>query len=273
MRAVSVRTWVLFGIGLLGAIVMGFVGWLHPFGEAGTLAVVDWGSAAINGYCAALVFSVAFGFKPGEAVRRPWMLMAIAVALNAVADAIYAYIEVVLKADAYPSIADVPYLAEYAFLFAAILLAARAYRGFFDWRPPLVKAVVASLVVLGGVYLLLLRPYILPASPEDLTLLGKIVSTAYPVLDVVMVFGPVVYLAMLMSNFGKALVVWPWRVVAVGALLLAVTDSWFAYVDWAGLSRAVTSFTDSGWMIANAFFALGALIAHDVFTRPSAPQS
>ncbi|TLM80425.1 MAG: hypothetical protein FDZ75_08370, partial [Actinobacteria bacterium] len=234
MIKVSARSWVLFGIAMLGALAMGLVGWLRPFGEAGSLVVVDWGSAVVNAFCAALVFSVAFGFKPGEAVRLPWMLMGIAVAMNAVGDAIYAYYEVVLKVDAYPSIADVPYVAEYGFLFAAIMLTTRAYRGFFDWRAPLVKAVAAALVVLAGVYLLLLRPYILPAGPDELTMMGKIVSTAYPVLDVVLVFGPVVYLAMLMSNFGKALVVWPWRMVAIGALVLAVTDSWYSYADWAG---------------------------------------
>lgn len=256
---------MLVGAAFLVTVAISLIGWLQIFGEDIALAVVDWGGMLVNAYCAALVFSVAFSFKPGERVRRPWMFVGIAVALNAIGDGIYAYYEVVAKTEPYPSLADVPYFAEYAFLLAAILIASSAYRGLVNRRGPYLKALAGSAVVGAVVYFALLRPFILPAGPEDLTLAGKIVSTAYPVMDVLFVFGPALYLVLLISQLGAAQITWPWKAVVSGAFMYAVTDSWYSYADWAGIPRAVSAVTDSGWMIANTLFALGALIAYDVF--------
>lgn len=151
------------------------------------------------------------------------------------------------------------------FFTAGIAVAVRGYRGFIDIRKPVVYGGAVAGLGAALVYLTVLRPYVFAAGPDELSVLGVVVSTLYPIGDVVFMLAPTVTLALVIGKLGGGRLAWPWWPVIVGALVFAATDSFYSYADWAGLGT--TALIDLGWIGAQTLFALGALVARDVF-RP-----
>lgn len=208
---------------------------------------------------AAVILYVALAIGASQSVGRQWLLIGLGVAMFAVGDIIWTTFDLFLEIDPYPSIADLFYTAEYVFFVAAIVLAIRSYSGLVKTgRPVLIGAIVAVLGV-GVVYFLLLKPYIFP----DTSGLELVVSTLYPVGDVVLMLAPAVSLALVVAQLGAGRLARPWWFVVVGALVFAFADSFYAYADWAG--TGLTPAMDMGWLVANMLFAIAALVARRVF--------
>ena len=74
---------------------------------------------------------------------------------------------------------------------------------------------------------------------------------------------PAVTLALVIRQLGAGRLAWPWWIVVVGALVFAVADSLYSYVDWSGAGSS--TLLDLGWMSANLLFAVAALVARDVY--------
>ncbi|MRR12011.1 hypothetical protein EG835_05975 [bacterium] len=209
---------------------------------------------------AAVILFVAFSVGVSQSVGRQWLLLGVGVAMFALGDIAWTAFELFLGIDPYPSIADVFYTAEYVFFLAAIVLAVRAYSGLVKIKRPVLVGAVVAVVGTAVVYLLLLRPYIF----ADSTGLELIVSTLYPVGDVVLMLAPAVTLALVVAQLGAGRLARPWWVVVAGALVFAFADSFYSYADWAG--TGLTAAMDMGWLVANMLFAMAALVARRVFS-------
>lgn len=232
--------------------------------EAAGNTVYIWG-ILYSPIAAIIIFAVAFGFGKGDSIRTQWMLMGVAVTVYAIGDFAWTYIDLVLGLDPYPSIADLFYTLEYAFFLAAIVLAIRSYRAVVDIKMPIIIGAIVGLVGIGLSYFFVLGPYILPAGPDELSAMGKFVGVLYSVGDIAFMLAPAVALALTVSKLGKGRFAWPWWIVVVGALLFALTDTWFTYADWAG--EGGTAIMDVGWILANVLFAIAAMVARDVYRR------
>lgn len=208
---------------------------------------------------AAVVLFVAFSVGISESVGRQWLLIGLGVAMFAVGDILWTTFELFLGIDPYPSVADIFYTAEYIFFLAAIALAIRSYSGLVKTGRPVMIGAVVALVATGLVYVLLLKPYIF----ADSSGLELVVSTLYPVGDVVFMLAPAVSLALVVAQLGAGRLARPWWFVVAGALVFAFADSFYAYADWAG--TGLTPAMDMGWLVANMLFAVAALVARRVF--------
>lgn len=213
---------------------------------------------------AIVILAVAVHIGTRQSVGKQWLLLGLGVTMYAIGDVIWTILELFMGKSPYPSLADVFYVAEYAFFLAAIVLAIRSYRGLVKVGRPTLVALAVAILGLGFVYVLLLRPYIFPGAAE-LGVLGVIVSTLYPVADVVLMLAPAVALALVVAQLGAGKLARPWWVVVGGALAYALTDSLYSYADWAG--TGLTATMDMGWIFANMLFAMASLVALRIYAE------
>lgn len=212
---------------------------------------------------ATIVLHVALSLGYRESVGRQWLLIGLGVAAFAVGDIVWMIIELGLGQDPYPSIADIFYPMQYVFFIAGIALAIRGYRSFVNIKPPMLMGALVAIASVGTVYATVLRPYVFPAGADELTVVGKLVSTLYPVGDVLFMLAPAVTLALVIRQLGTGRFAWPWWFIVAGAIVFAAADSFYSYADWAGIGT--TALIDLGWIGAQLLFALGALVARDVY--------
>lgn len=230
--------------------------------ERAYTAVSDFGEVAVVLLAAVVVLRTALSFGKGEAVRRYWLLIGGAVAMYCVGDAIWAYVEVVQGKDPFPGPSDFFYVGQYVLLFAGVLMAALAYRRMVDVRAPLLTALGVSIVFAGVLYQFLLKDVIADTSTPDF--FNKGLSVFYPLADVFLALLPALFIAFVAWRLGRGSFGWPWWPVALGLVLLAVSDAGFAYLDWNELYHP-GHIVDVGWMLTHGLIATGALVARDVF--------
>lgn len=115
-----------------------------------------------------------------------WLLVGIAVAMYAIGDLVWAYIEVILQADTYPSLADAAYLSFYVYFIAGIfILPARMLKPNEQLRLVLDMGIVAvsSLLLF---WTMLFSPILRSGDTNSFSLF---VTLAYPTMDMVLLLG------------------------------------------------------------------------------------
>jgi diguanylate cyclase (GGDEF)-like protein/PAS domain S-box-containing protein len=155
--------------------------------------------------------------------RRAWLVLGIAFIAYWTGDVLWLYYENILGSAPFPSWADAGYLTYYPLLFLGLLLFPTAPRG-----GQVLKFWLDSMtVLLGGgmvIWYLLLRPI---AQAEDSTALLTTLSLAYPVGDLVLLFGITnVVLRRPLAVSSQAL-----AILAVGLLMFVVADVAFGYMS------------------------------------------
>ncbi len=251
----------------LGALLT-LYGFLNSLSYAGTLSegagtAVYLLGTALAVLPAGIMLWVAFSIGVRQSVGRQWLLLALATTSFALGDIAWTVIELVLGLDPYPSLADLFYPLQYVFFLAAIVIAISSYRGFVDIKRPLILGTIVAIVSATLVYMVVLRPYVFAAGADELGVAGLIVSTLYPLADVMIMLAPTVALALVMGQLGAGRFAWPWWIVIAGALVFAVTDSVFSYTDWAGIGT--TTLLDLGWIAALMLFSIASMVARDVY--------
>jgi len=211
---------------VLTAYVVLFVVWLFvrwPFGEhvvlIDNLAFIPMSLAA-----GALAWRAASQRQLDARTRRAWLVLGIAFIAYWTGDVLWLYYENILGSAPFPSWADAGYLSYYPLLFLGLLLFPTAPRG----GGQVLKFWLDSMtVLLGGgmvIWYLLLRPI---AQAEDSSALVTTLSLAYPVGDLVVLFGITnVVLRRPLAVSSRAL-----AVLAFGVLLFVVADVAFGYMS------------------------------------------
>jgi hypothetical protein len=262
ISANTVRIAAILFILLVAFHVLNTLSYADKLSETMANAVYVFG-IALQPLCAIIALWVALKIGWSESVGRQWTLVAAGVAAFAIGDIVWAVIELGMGLDPYPSIADFFYPLEYVLFVVAIILAIRSYAGLVKTRTPVLVGGALGAVGVGVVYLALLKPYIFPAGPDELDAIGKFVSTLYPVGDIVFMFGPAITLGLVIRQLGAGRFAWPWWIIVVGALIFALTDSYYAYADWSG--SGMTAAMDLGWISTHMLFACAVLVARDVY--------
>lgn len=258
MRIFSSRTsaflLVAFGLVIAIAFSIAIVGT-----DTFAMGASDIGEAIIVTACAAVIFMAARRFGPGP-LQRNWMLVGTGVALFAVGDIVWSVLELAMgNAVPYPSAADIFYVLEYVFLGAGLALAGLAYRTIVDVRRPVIISAVVTAVMALGMWFAFISPLIVAGTWNAETIL----SSVYPLADVIFLFGPTLMIVLVIAQLGGGRLGWPWWSVGAGVLILAVTDSVYSYLTAIDVYRSGTPL-DYGWMIGHIAIALGALIADDL---------
>jgi diguanylate cyclase (GGDEF)-like protein len=185
-------------------------------------------------------------------VRAAWMLFATGVALNALGSLVETMASRVFGvADPFPGIADAFYLALYPALIGGALLVIRRATTGRDWG-----AIVDSTTITTGVGLLSWVFVIHPAAVDPaLSLLGHIVSIAYPV-------GDVVVLAMLVRLLmGGAARNPSFRLVTAAMVVFLGGDAAWAFISYIGWEppSAVGRLLGAVFLLAYACFGMAGL--------------
>lgn len=195
-------------------------------------------------YLAAACSALLAGFL-GLAHRRPvltsaWALILAGFAGWVAGDLVWTLETVVIQVDSYPLFSDVVYLSSYGVLAIGCLKLVRRRQGEKD-----VEALLDALIVAGGVGVVAAVFLIVPSAEDSsLTLLGKLVSSAYPLADVVLV----AVLLRMWASPGAQTVSFRLLVAAVAATL-AGDASWNVHVLISG-DFGATLLHEALWLAA-----------------------
>ncbi|HEX6678258.1 MAG TPA: sensor histidine kinase [Actinomycetes bacterium] len=178
----------------------------------------------------------------------PWVLFGTGLASYATADVIFYTYQDILHRDVFPSLADVFYLAAYPFLMGGLLLLIR-YRSPGADRASLLDALVTTVGVGVVSWVYLIVPF---ATAPGLTLPERLVSMAYPVMDVLLLATAV---RLAIDRGPRPLSFW---VLLTGVAALLVTDSLYTAIQLGG-GYHTGSPIDVGWMAWYACWGAAAL--------------
>lgn len=193
--------------------------------------------------------------------RRPgalaWWMFSAAMGMYSFAQTAWAVIDQIITHGhaPVPSLADLGYLLQYPFFFAALALLPGASR---QGQPAItrVKVVLDSLLLMAAgtalSWYFILAPFYLQSSQS---VLGKAVNLAYPVGDLGLLFGlAVVGTRQGARDTGRIAL----RILITAIIFLIIADSWFLYLELYSTNHAGDP-PDGFWIVCYLLFALAGL--------------
>jgi signal transduction histidine kinase len=252
----------LAGIMIFGA-VFAWLLWSGDLGRRATVALDDLSQAG-----AALIaagFATRAALRSSGRVRAGWALLAAAMFAWGAGQAIWSLEEVFLRiAIPSPSISDLGYLAAIPLEVAAVLT--------FPFTPgrfgAILRMLLDGLLIATALflisYLLVLQQVIQASHSSNL---GLALNVAYPVGDVATC--AVVFLAL--SRSGRRLRL-PMAILGAAFVLIAVSDSFFAYATAAGFYASGT-WLDAGWVLGYLLVGLAAAVAGPGAASPASDEA
>jgi diguanylate cyclase (GGDEF)-like protein len=185
-----------------------------------------------------------------RATRKAWRLIGLSFFAWWFGDVVWFWFEVVRHSSPFPSLADAGYLSFYPLLLWGLLTLPGAPRAALDRMKVWLDA---GTVLLGGtmaVWYVVIQPTV---AEHESHLLNKVLSVAYPVGDLVVVFG----LAMMLLRRPASASVAALRLLVVGASVFVVADVTYARLNLSN-SYNGPGVPDIFWMIALFFMLAGA---------------
>jgi hypothetical protein len=198
-------------------------------------------------------------FESGETLRVVWGLLALGMLLWTVGEALWAYYELVLEEDPYPSLADAAWVLGYIPLGIGLFLRFRSLRTVPNRIELLEIGSAFGLLVIVSVIFV-----IEPIVTADYDPIELFVGALYPIGDLVIAFVALLSVFVLSGGeFSR-----PWLIIAVGFLTVSVADQLFSYADWKGtyLSGAdsgtnlITALVDIPYFASYVIIGLGAAL-------------
>jgi diguanylate cyclase (GGDEF)-like protein len=176
-------------------------------------------------------------------------LISLGLLCYAVGDGVWCFYEQVLHKSPFPSYADIGYFSSTVSLIAGILLTPRRKVPVGLRGRVLLDALMIMAALVTFSWYFTLGPTVIGA---DGTVLAKVLTTAYPLLDLVMLFCVLVITA----HPGEAKIVGVRRLLCLGLLSFVAADYAFAYVSLK--TTYTTGAIDAGWVTANLLIGFGA---------------
>jgi diguanylate cyclase len=191
------------------------------------LRIYDLSIIVIAGFSAVLSLLLARSYRPGEVLRRIWLFLGIGLLLWTVGEAIWAYFELILQVDPYPSPADYVWLVGYIPLFAALYLRFHSL-GTTPERSRLMTLIVVFGVLVALVSYLVLLPMMQEPESEPF---AQFIGVMYPLGDLAVALGAMLIFLVLTGGALSR----PWMMIAAGFIIVSVADLFYTYADWQGL--------------------------------------
>ncbi len=190
-----------------------------------------------------------------ERARRGWLLIGLGCLSWGAGEAIWSFYEIVLdQSGPFPSWADVAYLGSVPLLLAGILVltappnhSARLRRGLDSLAVVAAAGALSWHFVIGPIY-----------AVSDATDLEKVLTSAYPLSDLALLFALAMSVPRLMRDRAGHVL----GVFGAGMLIFLLADSGFAYLETAG-GYTSGSIVDLGWVAATCLFAHAAYLQYE----------
>jgi hypothetical protein len=162
-----------------------------------------------------------------DPIKRIWWLLGIGLALWAIAEAVWTLLLLMGDEIPYPSIADILWVAGYAFFFLPFFLLYRLLK-----IDPSSK-IIAIVFGIAIIYVAVVTVYVIAPVVQDpgSSLLEKTLGALYLIGDLTVVLGASFLALALMGGAFS----WVWTFIAVGFLFQSLSDTLFTYADWNGL--------------------------------------
>jgi len=237
--------WIL--IGALIVQFVGFVAWLAlPDNSPRLLTVVtDIQVLPIRLISALLAWQASRQMGLDARTRQAWLLLGLGFAAFCIGDVIWAWIEIVLEANPFPSLADVGYLSFYPLILAGLLtfplaLRTRGERTKF-WLDALIVAGAGGTILWYFVFL----PALQAVADEPIK---AIFGIGYPIGDLLLLLG----IATVLLRRPDAGTTGALRILAVGTAVMVIGDAGF------GPMALQDDYQSGAW--PDVFWALSALL-------------
>jgi PAS domain S-box-containing protein len=197
-------------------------------------------------------------------LRRAWFLLGLSFLMFLVGNVIWAYLEVVLQVEPFPSLADVFYLAFYPLALWGLL----AMPGAQQNRRESLTLWLDLFSVLTAAAMFVLYFIIIPtAAISSGDLLTQIIASAYPISSLFLTGGMLAILYHRRSPASRPALLF----LLMGMAIFLGADFVFGYSSLIG-TYEVGGWTDAGWNIAQLFFVLAALRPIYPAPVPSEPR-
>jgi diguanylate cyclase (GGDEF)-like protein len=204
----------------------------------------------VNGGAAVAAGLAAWAHRRDRATRRAWLWLGAALASYLLGDVVQMYYELGLHQDLpFPSGADLGYLAFYPMAFLGLLSLPTPGR---SREQRFTVAFDVGTVVLGGsavIWIIDLGPTVAAGGQDTLALLT---SLAYPVGDLVLLFGTVSLLLRVPAAGG------PVRLLLLGFGIYLVTDMAYSHIQLTSAYQG-GDLVDTGWVLAHVALGLAAV--------------
>lgn len=242
-----------FTIACLILLVAIFTIYLFKFGGDEVIKIAGGLCPIILSFFATLILSFTVQrFKTWDSARLTWFLLLLGTATFCTGECIYFFLEVIQGVnpdELYPSVADIFWCSAYIFFLAGML---NMITGYFKsglplekWKQNLIPSGIVFIAIVGIMYKFLLQPI---ALDEETGSLEKFLYFFYPISDLLMIL-PAFFLIYITRLFGKGMLSKPWRVLALGFLIMAVADMSYSYLDWQDLYKT-GNFIDMLWDVS-----------------------
>ena len=188
--------------------------------------------------CAGMI--IAARHSAGRA-KNAWLLLAVALAFNALGETIWSIIEIIFHGDPFPSLADIGYLAFYPIFAAGIFLMPEEPISPREKHKILLDAaiVIVSAALIFWVYLI--GPIVVSYPSISLELA---VAAAYPIMDLIMFLSLIELLFIKLNSMKR----YPALLLAMGMIIFLITDVIFTIqtIDDTFVSGGLL---DVGWLL------------------------
>jgi hypothetical protein len=191
----------------------------------------------------------------GNPARPAWFLLSIGLLATFVGQLSLAPLQLVRNETPFPSVADIYFLISYPFLIAALLVLLNAYReAGFPVGSLGERAVILAVVGVAGVVVAV--PILQPVAATGGPLLERILTVAYPVLDIVLLLPLALLLRIALrlrgSHAGEV-----WVLLLSGFVFLCAGDICFAWFQSLG-AQHLDPFLHGTFILAYGLVAGGA---------------
>lgn len=203
---------------------------------------------------AAWAFACRDRLEPGNPARPAWALLSLGLLSTFAGQLSLAPFQIVKNESPFPSVGDLYYLLGYPFLIAALFIFLHAYReAGLPMGPPAERgAILAGVVVLGiavGV------PILHPVLASEGTVLERLLTVAYPALDLVLL-APLALLLRVALRLQGSHVGSVWGLLLGGMVFLCLGDIFFAYFQALG-QQHLDPFVHATYILAYGLMAGG----------------
>jgi diguanylate cyclase (GGDEF)-like protein/PAS domain S-box-containing protein len=207
---------------------------------------------------ASAVVALVYGIRKWKPVPvSPWWFMAFGQAVYTVGDFLYYWGRDISHSQQFPGIPDIFYLGRIPFIMIALAIIIR-HRGEHN-RSALLDSLVVGIAVGAISWVFLLRPY----AEATLSASVRLTSLAYPVTDLMLL----VLAIRLLAGDGRR--VRSFYLLTGGLVLLAVTDSVYAWLNLHGVVYGSGSLIEGGWLLYYLIVGAGSL--HPSMTELTSP--
>lgn len=189
----------------------------------------------------------------GRQVRLAWTVLALAQFSNAIGDIIWTIEEVVLHQSPFPSLADGPYLAYYPIFALGILLLPRVPLTSSEKLKVFLDAGIVMIASSILFWVLLIAPTIQSSAGADN--LTTTLAVAYPVMDLVLIFGLIEMLFRRIKSTGLG----PMMLLLIGTSFLIAAD--FIFMSQSLNNTYVSGgLLDTGWVVSYLLVGLASVL-------------